>query len=227
MGFKRKRAADDSPASVSSFSPSTPEAQSPTPLPHDHDSAMDLTISSRFSFSPSRWGFPSSRLGSSDLGSRTRKRFRDNRPEERVIHETTIQKLFNAQRTHPHAEPILSSPHPQYSTQPAPPVQKSTLHSFWKLPTPPVQAPLFQAQQQPQQHVWNGPRCEDCDVQLRGDGDGMDVDMDVDMDMGGGATSQFGCNDCGKNVCGTCAVVSMTRHCLSCATTGRQSRRWW
>jgi hypothetical protein len=72
------------------------------------------------------------------------------------------------------------------------------------------------------------PRCEDCDTPLQAEHDSMDVDMDMDMDMGGSVeSSPFACNDCGKNVCGTCAVVSSTRHCLQCATNGRNSRRWW
>jgi hypothetical protein len=60
----------------------------------------------------------------------------------------------------------------------------------------------------------------------------MDMDVDMDVEMNGGSTSGngknlFACNDCGKSVCGTCAVVSRTRHCLGCATKGRHSRRWW
>jgi hypothetical protein len=70
------------------------------------------------------------------------------------------------------------------------------------------------------------PHCEDCDTPLQAEHDSMDVEMD--MDMGGAVNgSPFGCNDCGKQVCGTCAVVSSTRHCLQCATSGRNSRRWW
>jgi hypothetical protein len=71
-----------------------------------------------------------------------------------------------------------------------------------------------------------GARCDDCDTPLQSVSDSMDIDMDVDM---GGAveSTPFACSDCGKNVCGTCAVVATRRHCLQCATNGRNSRRWW
>ncbi|ORX98425.1 hypothetical protein BCR34DRAFT_548059 [Clohesyomyces aquaticus] len=226
MGFKRKRSLDESPLSTSSFSGSTPEARSPTPMPRQFDGAMDIDMSPRFDFS--RWR--SARVSSSDANGRTRKRFRDNRPDERVIHETTIKKLFSAQRNHPHAEPILSDSHTHASTPasvPAPAVQKSTLHAFWKLPAPAVRpvAPTIQIQHhQVAPQTWDAPRCDDCDTTLHNDTDGMDVDMDVD---GPNLSSPFACRDCGKNVCGMCAVVSNTRHCLQCATTGRNSRRWW
>ena len=45
----------------------------------------------------------------------------------------------------------------------------------------------------------------------------MDVDMDLD---GAEGASPFGCYECGRNVCGTCAVVSQARCCLQCATRG-------
>lgn len=85
MGLKRKRSIDESPVSVSSYATSTPEAQSPTPLPDDYDGAMDLDISTSFNFSKS-WNWRRKGVEGTDVGSRTRKRFRDNRPDERVIH---------------------------------------------------------------------------------------------------------------------------------------------
>lgn len=225
MGFKRKRSMDDSPMSISSFGAvSTPEAQSPTPFPQHCDGAMDIDAAAR----STAWDFMSaSRVKSSDWGNRTRKRFRDNRPDERAIHENTLNKLFAAQRNPPQASPTPLDTLP--IQEPAPITskpQKSTLHSFWKqLPAPPVQPIFFSTPVQLQEpsHVL---RCEDCDAPLQSGTDSMDVD--VDMDMGGAVeSSPFTCNDCGKNVCGTCAVVSTRRHCLQCATSGRNSRRWW
>jgi hypothetical protein len=86
MGFKRKRSADDSPLSVSSYAAaSTPEAQSPTPFPQGFDGAMDMDVDTTSRHNG--WDFASvSRVKSSDWGNRTRKRFRDNRPDERAIH---------------------------------------------------------------------------------------------------------------------------------------------
>jgi hypothetical protein len=86
MGFKRKRAADDSPLSISSFGAvATPESQSPMHFSRGYDGtmAMDAHTTSR----PNGWDFASaSRVKSSDWGNRTRKRVRDNRPDERAIH---------------------------------------------------------------------------------------------------------------------------------------------
>ncbi|KAH7078676.1 hypothetical protein BKA63DRAFT_541454 [Paraphoma chrysanthemicola] len=228
MGFKRKRSADDSPLSVSSYGTAwTPEAQSPTPFPLGLDGAMDMDVD--VASRSNGWDFASaSRVKSSDWGNRTRKRFRDNRPDERAIHENTLQKLFAAQRNHPVPSPVPSDPTP--SQQPAVTFakpQKSTLHSFWKqLPAPPVQAPIFSMQPPVQPIDTRLPCCEDCDSPLQSVNDSMDIDMDVDM--GGSVESNlFACSDCGKNVCGTCAVVSTKRHCLQCATSSRNSRRWW
>jgi hypothetical protein len=58
-------------------------------------------------------------------------------------------------------------------------------------------------------------RCDDCDTPLQSVSDSMDVDMDVDM---GGAV---------ESTPFACAEVATRRHCLQCATNGRNSRRWW
>ncbi|KAF2254477.1 hypothetical protein BU26DRAFT_537266 [Trematosphaeria pertusa] len=220
MGLKRKRSTDESPLSASSFGTApTPEAQSPTPMP---DAAMDIDISSHFQTNRFAWDFSSvGRVKGGDWGNRTRKRFRDNRPDERVIHENTINKLFSAQRKHPHAEPIMSDSLPQNHAPAVQKPQKSTLHSFWNLPAPPVQPPTIHIQ--PPTDA-NTPRCQDCDTWLHSEAGDMDVDMDIDGPL---ERSVFGCHDCGRNVCGTCAVVSNTRHCLQCATSARNSKRWW
>ncbi|KAF2009329.1 hypothetical protein BU24DRAFT_428866 [Aaosphaeria arxii CBS 175.79] len=234
MGFKRKRSTlDDSPLSMSSFaSLNTPEAQSPTPIPHALHSIMDIDPQSQpytdpaARFGPVKdWFAHAQRVKASDLGCRTRKRFRDNRPDERTIHEITMNKLFCAQRNLPNASPIPSLPqYPGVETQSVP-VQKSTLHSFWKISAPPVQ-PTQSPPVHVQQHheatlqAWDTPRCEDCDSVLQA-ADGMSVDIDMDSDAHG---CQFACNECGRKICASCAVVSNHRHCLQCATAGREGR---
>lgn len=93
---KRKRSVDDSPLSVSSYGAfSTPEAQSPTPFPDSFHGSfqMDIDTGSRHN----GWDFASaSRVKSGDWGNRTRKRVRDNRPDEESIHRmafiTVVQK---------------------------------------------------------------------------------------------------------------------------------------
>src|SRR4051794_26608390 len=93
-----------------------------------------------------------------------------------------MHKLFDAQRKHPHAEPIMSEPQPAPSQQPhSTSIQKSTLHSFWKIPAPAVQPPSIHiTQHQVSQQAWNAPRCEDCDAPLHTEADGMDIDMELD-----------------------------------------------
>lgn len=141
--------------------------------------------------------------------------------------ENTLNKLYSAQRNQRHIPTTTPQSLPiQPSTLVTSKPQKSTLHSFWKqLPAPPVQ-PIFSAPAQQDQSLLQLARCEDCDAPLQSENDSMDIDMDTEYaDVAD--CSPFACNDCGRNVCGTCAVVSATRHCLQCATTGRNSRRWW
>ncbi|KAG9187622.1 hypothetical protein G6011_05493 [Alternaria panax] len=190
MGLKRKLSTDDSPLSISSFgSVSTPDTQFPSSLSKGYDKMMEADVSSR----SNAWDFMSaSRVKSSDWGNRTRKRVRDNRPDERAIHENTLNILFAAQRNHPDASPIPSDPvpiHQQLNTISSKP-QKSTLHSFWKeLPAPPVQ-PIFSMPIQQEQTSSQLPRCEDCDAHLQSEDDSMDVDMDMDIG-GAGEHSPF------------------------------------
>jgi hypothetical protein len=84
MCSKRKRSVDDSPlSSYGAFS--TPEAQSPIPFPQTFHGSMDVDVDT--GSRPSGWDFASvGRVKSSDWGHRTRKRVRDNRPDERSIH---------------------------------------------------------------------------------------------------------------------------------------------
>jgi hypothetical protein len=106
MSCKRKRSADDSPLSVSSFGAvSTPGTQSPTPFPHSFHGAMQMDVDS--SARQNSWDFASaSRVKSGDWGNRTRKRFRDNRADERAIHGMSLgippqmNRVLNTHRKH-------------------------------------------------------------------------------------------------------------------------------
>lgn len=88
MGTKRKHFDDASPASNSSFGTlSTPDAQSPTHFPHGANTSMDLDMDTDSTRKTNGWDFTSAhRVKASDWGNRTRKRVRDNRPDERAIH---------------------------------------------------------------------------------------------------------------------------------------------
>ena len=168
------------------------------------------------------------------LNSRTRKRHRDDRPDEQQIHGTscwlgtiiqtstladtcrvaasTIQRLYDAQRKHPEASPIPSHQsitaimHQQPQSQP----QSSTLHSFWRLPptstcvSQPMQ--IETASQPPTSELL---QCEDCDRSLR-IADAMDIDESI-------TEQESMCAMCRRHVCDGCAVLWDERICLGCA----------
>jgi hypothetical protein len=82
MALKRKRSVDSSlSSSTSSLAASTPEAQSPPLFP-----ATETDNTSSFNFNTSWPVRKSGWESSAELGCRTRKRYRDNRPDERLVH---------------------------------------------------------------------------------------------------------------------------------------------
>ncbi|RDW75883.1 hypothetical protein BP5796_06704 [Coleophoma crateriformis] len=151
------------------------------------------------------------------FSSRTRKRYRDNRPDENAIHQNTLSLLFSAQQSQSQSQPH-PQPQPQPQSQSRPlnlppcafqnlanvpvPATQASLHSFWTLPkarsasndfsassasSTPSHAPFIQAT-----------NCEDCDAALSLDHDAMDVDMDIDVMTAGGGAENWGCAACGK-----------------------------
>lgn len=143
--------------------------------------------------------------------------------------ETTLHKLFAAQRNPPRADhtppdPVSALPPAAYAAFTP---QKSTLHSFWKqLPAPPVRPLIHPIQAM--QRAWTSHvlRCDDCEAPLHTATDDMDLEMDHDA---GGAVecSPLACSQCSKNVCTMCAVAATSRLCLQCATRGSHSSQWW
>ena len=116
--------------------------------------------------------------------------------------ENTLQKLFDAQRANPQAEPIMSHDHPR-TAQTAVAKQKSTLHAYWNIRQP---QPLFTVPTQPEEAL--GARCEDCDRTI-GSSSTMDIDMQqMDLDIA--------CAECGRRICDFCAVNGDARRCLEC-----------
>ncbi|KAI4724672.1 hypothetical protein E4T49_07599 [Aureobasidium sp. EXF-10728] len=213
MTMKRKRSAGSLvTSSALEASSTTPFFSSPVRLPNFFVQSKTHDPQS----SPYSWKHASQETTEQEdgtqqtLNSRTRKRYRDGRPEEAQIHATTVEKLFEAQKAHPHASPLPSQqPHPQHQSLPqfsnhdAP--QRSTLHSFWHLPQP----------SQTQQHGMpvqisqqEGLACDGCDRVLVAEY-GMDT-LDADM----------ACRACGKHVCDTCAITAEMRLCLDCAMQG-------
>ena len=235
MALKRKRSSPGF-SSPSSDTTSTASADSNTgSLPFFYAQSKPIDTL----YHKTTWSFPTYDDGAeqyrsmADMNSRTRKRHRDDRPEEEVVYCTdvppdcfsrdlgltcrlsanTISRLFSAQRQHPHAEPL-----PSHDTAPTPrpdQPQRSTLHSFWRIPKPaPAPAPAFDAPM-----TLDAPpfvpsrdldmRCEDCDDPLR-----ADHDMDLDEDS---MAQETGCISCKRCVCDRCAVLGTARICLSCA----------
>lgn len=154
MGHKRKVSDPLSPFSVSSMLSTTSPSHYNTnasqvfSTAHSHPTSTPLALSG--------WGSSESPAASSKLNlnsphqvyCRTRKRFRDNRPDEETIHQTTLSKLYAAQRHErkpeyrDHSIPLTASPTPSRptmaitssstsnTTQPKPKSQLS-LHAFF------------------------------------------------------------------------------------------------
>ena len=163
------------------------------------------------------------------LNSRTRKRHRDGRPDDQTVYgvscwlgavinmstladvcrcaASTINRLYDAQRQHPHASPVRSQTSmPQ--RQPNQP-QKNTLHAFWRICQPPIEASLTTDSD----HIPNTTpvsRCEDCDGALRHE-EAMDIDEAV-------FEHETTCHICQRHVCDTCAIRGDVRICLSCSS---------
>ncbi|KAL3296379.1 orf21 protein [Colletotrichum asianum] len=126
-----------------------------------------------FPISPSL-AFPRALATPSHLDSRTRKRFRDNRPSQEEVHQRTLQMLYSAQQQDESMETELSS-----SPAPAPAVARNTqksLHSFWNIKS--AQPPVSRTASPPvHQRALDPTSCEDCGAGLgSADADGMDID---------------------------------------------------
>lgn len=182
------------------------------------------------------WSFPTydeDHLSAQHLNSRTRKRHRDDRPDEQTVYgvscwlgavvqmstladvchcaASTINKLYEAQRRQPDPAPLLSQPSlsaPQVSEKP----QKSTLHSFWRIPQQPPVSTVMAIDSGPILASNFGRKCEDCDSLLQGE-DAMDLD--------GVEAQDKTCCSCRRHVCDTCAVLDNERICLACASARR------
>ncbi|KEQ84095.1 hypothetical protein M438DRAFT_397616 [Aureobasidium pullulans EXF-150] len=203
MATKRKRSGSLFAAPTIDAS-STPFLSSPVRLPEFFVQNKTLgPQSSPFSWKQQSSPNTSQDEGKQQLNSRTRKRYRDGRPEEAEIHASTVDKLFSAQKAHPHASPMLSQSDLQPQFQPQDTPQRSTLHSFWHLP----QASQLSQHGMPATHQ-DAMTCDGCDRVLTPEY-GMDT---LDQDTA--------CGACGKHVCNTCAVTVEMRLCLDCAMQG-------
>lgn len=175
--------------------------------------------------SPSRYDFGSMMhtskphtLNRSHINTRTRKRFRDDRPDIDVIHHNTLAKLFGAQRQQFFLPPTILE-NDSTGEVPAPasiiePTQKS-LHSFFSISHTPVPkiGPRSSSINMSNGDALN--KCDDCGNALdpsAGKSSGDCEMMDLDQ--------EYECASCHRNVCDTCAVRGDERICLECAIPG-------
>jgi len=235
MTLKRKRSSP-SFSSPSALSDTTTTTGTASPLPFFYQQSKPIEPT----YGKPTWAWPTydDEPSAQHLSSRTRKRHRDDRPDEQSVYGTssaalwlgaitqmsmltdvgwcaasTISRLYEAQRRHPDASPIPSSQTLALAPASMPvaaQAQKSTLHSFWRLPTnAPSRAEAMQIDGGIQQGATLEVRCEDCDRALQ-HGDAMDVDE-------GMLEQETACSVCRRHVCDTCAVLGNERICLGCA----------
>ncbi|KAH8161040.1 hypothetical protein CIB48_g7196 [Xylaria polymorpha] len=208
MQLKRKRS--ESELSTSTTSTFNSPRRFGSISPPSADVSMDtdnFAFTANFPVSPlSR--FSNENLHFPHVAGRTMKRFRDNRPSEREVHQRTLNMLFAAQRQQNPSQPHeMSQPqhHVPVGAQPGPssslsPSHQTSLHSFWNLPS----RPSASAESLPSITVDTPTECEDCGQNFGGDDD--DAMMDVD-DIS--APEGSSCGACGKHVCSHCSITNI------------------
>lgn len=155
---------------------------------------------------------------------RTRKRFRDNRPDISMIHQNTLAKLYNAQKVeqsvHSESQKSFTIDNDNFaietgSQQAA--AQKS-LHSFFNIRQPvPTAAAILPATHQQNQSPVN--QCSDCGSNLRNHPNSLPEGQDM-MDVDYHQEEDYVCVSCQRVVCDMCAVRGDQRICLECALPG-------
>jgi hypothetical protein len=227
MALKRKRSSQAFSSPSSDASEAT-TLSSPMPLFYQQSKPVEPL------FHKPTWSFPTyDDHTSQHLNSRTRKRYRDNRPDEQSVYgasgwigaviqmsmladvcrcaANTINKLYEAQRQHLDASPIHSDMHTTNANT-TEPTQRSTLHSFWRLPKAPTTISMSIDSSLRSLDRSNA-LCEDCDKPLRHD-DAMDIDEYA-------LEEETSCHACKRRICDSCAVLGDLRICLPCASSGR------
>ncbi|PGH11846.1 hypothetical protein AJ79_04643 [Helicocarpus griseus UAMH5409] len=140
------------------------------------------------------------------LHSRTRKRFRNDRPDDQTIYDKTLQWLFSAQKkpqqSHNHMAPaeedadVLEEPSPFASSSASPDPNQQTLQKFFQpmrtfpnqqagntsTQLPSNDVPVTQAQWTPAARL-NSTQAQLHSVSSSTASEGMDVDMEMHMDV--------------------------------------------
>jgi len=148
------------------------------------------------------------------------KRYRDNRPSQEIIHATTMQKMYAAQRQGHAAEPLLSAPILDVEAQTDSGYGQKRLDAFWSVPK--TQTSGARQTWTTNHEAWHGPKCEDCDAPVVDTEDSGMSRADYTMGGTGAAAVQAGgcCAGCGRRVCGLCSLIREQRVCLECAGKG-------
>lgn len=225
MALKRKRS---SPAFSSPASEASDATSQSSPLPFFYHHSKPVASL----YDKPTWSWPTYEddHAGHTLSSRTKKRHRDNRPDEQQVYgascwigavidmgtladvcrvaASTINRLYEAQKLHPKAEPVISQE--AEASRPAQP-QRSTLHSFWKIAQPPT-AVSRMIDSGPQHNAMVDMKCEDCERSLQHE-DVMELDDGV-------YAQETSCQSCHRKVCDTCAVLGDQRVCLACVSGG-------
>ncbi|KAI1334049.1 hypothetical protein F5Y15DRAFT_314997 [Xylariaceae sp. FL0016] len=175
------------------------------------------------------------------VDSRTIKRYRNNRPEDAIVHrefykwpahlyrpyyashfshavsaERTLDMLYTAQRAQ--CQPTSAQPFepPLTNTPIAAELGRpqASLHSFWNLPKPAMSSMPSSQRPMSTMSFCDATSCDDCGQALgrAASDDTMDVDtFDVDVPTN--------CVVCRKNVCSHCSITNLgeERRCLKCA----------
>lgn len=219
MALKRKRssATISSPASIASDA-----TQSASPPPYFFQQSQPVELSHK-----PTWSLPTYEYQPQHhLNSRTRKRYRNNRPDEEAVYgvscwlgavitmssladvcriaASTIEKLYAAQKQLPLASPVCSS----NTTTPPPeptelPTQRTTLHSFWRLP----QAPPSTSMMMDCAYDTDISRDTSCD-----DDDSMDIDESF-------VDRVAACQSCQRQIQGRYTAIGNLRVCITCASS--------
>lgn len=186
------------------------------------------------------------------LNTRTRKRYRDHRPDEKTVHQNTLAKLFNAQKQIRIGEHNEQPPH---TSIPASSWMPSTATTHWGSSERHMLNPLLGQPERNQRsidaffggssrtHVKRNPlpttfafssgqtateplpTCDDCNTPLRsGHPHTSTSDNDLMMLDDSLHQDEWVCASCCRRVCDTCAVQGDQRICLECAVPG--GGRW-
>lgn len=255
MGHKRKASDSQSP-----FSSSSPPSN-PSPSLHNINSAQTFPSHASNHTPLTPWASSEGHIPSSihnlpphpstdnntsnHLNSRTRKRFRDNRPDEAAVHQATLSKLYAAQHrseanlaetqddgTNPPLAPspslLHTSPTPSISPssqQKGKARQQTSLHAFFDGGGGGESKSAQLDRHKPTASIAAAATacCEDCSTPLALPllSTTADTDMmDVDDDREDCESSAFSCASCSKRVCDICAVRANWRLCLACANPG-------